>query len=162
MSADTSIPNFNQLHGNDPQDIYKLQEALKKVDGYGALLDQNPAFVQAIISAVVAKNKLDYPPFGPTDPQKQVFQTLKIEGLIQAIQKLYAVSSGYGKLGISQTTKAGVNTASTWTQNTARGISRVVSAPSKAASSTYKSAKSLLGFTKGGRRKKHRKTLKRK
>ena len=157
MSADTSIPNFNQLHGNETKDIFTLQESLKTIDGYSALLDQNPAFVQAIISAVVAKNKLDYPPFGPTDPQKQVFQTLKIEGLIQAIQKLYAGNSGYAKLGISQNAKAGVNTASTWTKNTARGISRVVSAPSKAASSTYKSAKALFGY-KGGRRKKHRKT----
>ena len=145
------------MHGENKDD-YKIFEQYRiqyKDQLNEALINQNAAFIQAVRMAVAAKNKSDYPPLGPTDPNKQAFQAMKIKQLMYAIQDTY--SNDYAKQGLWQSGMAGLNTLGTWAGNTGRGTSRALSTPSATASSTYKSAKSMFGF-KGGRRRKHRKT----
>ena len=147
------VVNFNRLHGT-PEDIDLLNRYIKEdpVKLNKALIDQNRAFVQAVITAVTAKNKLDYPPSGPTSKEKQQFQAMKITQIMNAIQQEY--SQKYGYTGMLHSVIAGFETLGAWIGNTSRGVGRVGTAPS----STYKSAKAMFGF--GGRRRKHRKTLK--
>ena len=150
-----AIPNFNRMHGNS-KDLENLQyyQSAYEPSFDKALLAQNPKVVQSLLATIMTKNTMDYPPLGPTTLDKQLFQQNKIDALIMAFHQKYR--ENYGTIGMGHTGLAGVNTASTptWTTNTAKRISH-------AANSTYTnakaSAKALFGI-KGGRRKKHRKT----
>lgn len=153
--------NWNKLHGNGPMDIINLSlfaECFNSKERFETkadiMLGQNKAFVQAILTHIYAKNKLDYPPVGPMDPTKQEYQSLKIQRIIQAIINTYAYQ--FGSLDLVNMTESGVHTAAAWGMNTARGINRTVSQPRQTASNTGTSIKRMFGWNKGGRHR-HRK-----
>ena len=49
------------------------------------LLKHNSVFYQTILNTIAAKNKLDFPPLGPTSDESKEFQNEKIKYLLQAI-----------------------------------------------------------------------------
>ena len=147
----SQIPNFNRMQGT-ANDLTTLNSICGiSSTARAQLLAQNAAFKQVIVMNIAAKNKTDYPPAGPTSPDKKAFQNQKIKYLLQAIGESGDLSS----LGVSQSTMAGFNTLGTWGANAVRGTKRAVSSPSTAASSTGKSVKSMFGW--GGGRKRVKK-----
>ena len=150
----SQMPNFNRMQGT-ASDLTTLKSTCSNSSSARAqLLAQNAAFKQVIVMNIAAKNKLDYPPAGPTSPDKKAFQNQKIKYLLQAIGESGDLSS----VGVAQSTMAGFNTLGTWGSNAFRGTKRAVSSPSTAASSTGKSVKSMFGW--GGGRKRVKKGTK--
>ncbi len=146
MESSQPITNFNRLTGT-PSDLQSLNQLSNDKSGRQQLLAQNAAFKQAITTAIAAKNKLDYPPAGPTNPDKKKFQDKKIKLLLQSIGESGDLSS----IGMMQSAMSGFNTLGTWGANAARGTQRAVTAPSSTAASVGKSAKGWFGY--GGKKR---------
>ena len=146
MESYQPITNFNRLTGTSA-DLQSLNQLSNDKSGRQQLLAQNAAFKQAITMAIAAKNKADYPPGGPTSPDKKAFQDKKLKLLLQSIGESGDLSS----IGMMQSAMSGFNTLGTWGANAARGTQRAVTSPSSTASSVGKSAKSMFGW--GGRKR---------
>ena len=84
----TTIPNFNRMVGRDPNELNQLTTACGSKSGRAKVLDQNAAFYQAIIAAIYAKNKADYPPFGRMSDDEKTFHNTKLKYLIEAFMTL--------------------------------------------------------------------------
>jgi hypothetical protein len=167
--------NWNKVHG-DAQDIINLELLRKCVspnEFSDIFISQNKAFVHNLLTAIYAKNKLDYPPLGPMSESKQTFQHQKIMAILESImikeQSEYN-QFNFGKLGVQKMVSSAADSAATLGMNVVRGIERSVSEPKSTLTKTKESMKHMLGLTqkwnlagnKGGRRKQHRKTSKRK
>jgi hypothetical protein len=163
--------NWNLLHGT-VEDIEKFKTFMKCVNPYEVdkiLIDQNRAFVHAVLTSIYAKNKLDYPPFGPTNTMKQTYQSAKITEILRGLldkQKTSDPQYKFGSLDLENMTRSGFETVGSWGLNTARGIGRTLSQPRQMIANTGKSIKNMFGmntdpeygtYYKGGKRS-HRKT----
>lgn len=75
------------------------QNNLNKINSYDArqnlLLKHNFVFYGTIMAAIAAKNKLDFPPFGPKSESNRKFQNEKIKLLLQAIIEKTTSGTGY-------------------------------------------------------------------
>ena len=142
--------SLNLLYGNEPGALELLNELCSTPEGRSKIVEQNLAFYQGILAAIVAKNKSDYPK-GITDPTIKTFQTTKISCILRSIaDQPDLAGSGFLHLALS-----GVNTVGAWTGNVARGTMRAIKNPSTTMSSMYNS---FFKKTGGGRRR----TIKRK
>jgi len=145
---------FNRI-GNTVEDLEKLQafanyksDDPRVVANRQKLLNQNRGFYTWIMLNVAAKNKLDYPPFGPTDPTKKAFQDYKLKCLFKAILEKSTSETGalvdfpLGSHGIGQQYVAAARGLGSQFANMGRGIAR---GPSSGISSVGTSIKNMFG-----------------
>jgi hypothetical protein len=145
---------FNRMDGT-PEDLKKLQSFAnyksddpRVVANRQKLLNQNRGFYTWIMLNVAAKNKLDYPPFGPSDPNKKAFQDYKLKCLFKAISEKSTsetgalVDSPLGSHGVGQQYVAAARGLGSQFANMGRGIARI---PSSGISSVGTSIKNMFG-----------------
>ena len=127
------------------------------------LLNKNSGFYSLIMLNVDAKNKLDYPPFGPKTPEKIAFQNKKLKCLFKAISEKITSETGIPKVnalgahGIGQQYASAIRGVGSQFANMYRGTKRAMSSPS---SSVKKSAKGWFGYGGigyGGKKRKGKK-----
>jgi hypothetical protein len=156
--------NWNRLHGT-PEDLENFKMFVRCVNPMEVgktMVNQNKAFVNSILTAIYAKNKLDYPPLGPMSESKQTFQAMKIVAILRAIlykQKTNDYNYQFGSINLDNMFESGATTANAWGMNAVRGMNRTISQPSKTMSSTGTSIKRMFGINRGGKRR-HTKTVK--
>ena len=84
---------------NNPNRKPLTQTNLNRINSYDArqnlLLKHNFVFYGTIMAAIAAKNKLDFPPFGPRSDADKKFQNDKIKLLLQAIIEKTTSGTGY-------------------------------------------------------------------
>jgi hypothetical protein len=154
--------NWNRLHGNNTHELSDLglfADCFNSPDKFeikaDIMIDQNKAFVQAVLTSIYIKNKTDYPSsLGPTDPVSQAYQSLKIQRIITAIIESYSYQ--FGSLNIGNIAQKKLDIAVSMGNRAAESIGRTVDRQKNNFSSTGTSIKRMFGWTKGGRYR-HRK-----
>ncbi len=149
---------FNKLSGTEQEALSNLNNFCKYDDDSSTakkqrqtLLNQNRGFYTWVMIHVAGKNKLDYPPFGPTTPAKIEFQDKKLRCLFKAIAEKTTSETGIettyslGSHGVLQQYASGIRGIGSQLSNMGRGISR---GPTSGLSSTYKSVGNIMPNSK--------------
>jgi hypothetical protein len=123
LNKSVKIPNVQNAHvvpltptTKKPITIADLDNIKSYEDRQNLLLMHNSVFYQTLLNTIALKNKVDFPPTGPRNPNDIQFQDKKIKLLLQAIFEKNTSATGkpmeypLGSLGVFQ---AGVQGART-------------------------------------------------
>lgn len=105
--------------------------------GYNArqklMLKHNAIFYQTIMNTIAAKNKLDFPPFGPTSEGNLQFQNEKLKILLYALLEKRTSPDGIelkyplAQFGLGQAAFSGARTVASKTAGLMRGVGSLFS-----------------------------------
>jgi hypothetical protein len=117
------IPNVQNAHVvqltptiKKPITIDDLNNIKSYEDRQNLLLMHNSVFYQTLLNTIAFKNKADFPPAGPRNPNDIQFQDKKIKLLLQAIFEKNTSATGkpmeypLGSLGVFQASVQGART----------------------------------------------------
>lgn len=114
-------------------EIYFKQDEI----GYNArqklLLKHNAVFYQTIMNTIASKNKVDFPPFGPTSENNLQFQNEKLKILLYAVIEKRTSPDGLelkyplAQFGVGQAAVSGVRTVASKTAGLMRGVGSLFS-----------------------------------
>jgi hypothetical protein len=145
--------DWNKMEGTaDPVGTFEqFMKCVPRDEVNKILLAQNKVFVDSILNDIYTKNKIDYPPFGPTNMMKQTYQSAKITEILRGLldkQKTKDTKYHFGTLDMTNMLESGFGTVGAWINNTARGVGRTVSQPRQTLSSTGRSLKHMFGLNR--------------